>query len=419
MAVPDLRPAQAATDERPHRHREPVWRPRPTLAGTDYTTQAVFDQERERIWFDGWVCVGRSSEIVAPGDYIVRDIVGESIVVNRDLAGRPRAFYNVCAHRGTQLVDPAPDCGHVNKVFKCPYHAWSYDLEGRFVGTPNVHEDEQFERGDHPLHAIAADEYGGFVFVSLAAEPQPLVVSLKASVETITDFERYRMDELRLGARIVYEVKANWKTVVENYNECLHCPTVHPELVAVIPMYRSGEVWDGETRDGGNPMRDDATSFSIAGTSDLPRFPDLLPEDYGMYYGAFQFPNLMINLHPDSVMAYLLYPRAARSHDRHLRVLLPARDDRRPGLHPGLGGRALGHRQPPGLGGLRTGPDRHRLARLYERCLPAQGPAGLRLQRALARGDGSTTGRLNGAGAARPRSVVADVCALRTGVTLV
>ncbi|HEY8198571.1 MAG TPA: aromatic ring-hydroxylating dioxygenase subunit alpha [Candidatus Limnocylindrales bacterium] len=309
MAIPDLRPPTDPIADRPHRHREPVWRPRPTLAGTDYTTQAVFDQERERIWFDGWVCVGRSSEIVAPGDYIVRDIVGESIVVNRDLAGRPRAFYNVCAHRGTQLVDPAPDCGHVNKVFKCPYHAWSYDLEGRLVGTPNVHEDEQFEREDHPLHAIAADEYGGFVFVSLAAEPQPLVVSLKASVETITDFDRYRMDELRLGARIVYEVKANWKTVVENYNECLHCPTVHPELVAVIPMYRSGEVWDGETRDGGNPMRDDATSFSVAGQSDLPRFPDLLPEDYGMYYGAFQFPNLMINLHPDSVMAYLLYPR--------------------------------------------------------------------------------------------------------------
>ena len=228
MAVPDLRPAQAATDERPHRHREPVWRPRPTLTGTDYTTQAVFDQERERVLVRR---LGLRRAVVwdlIAGDYIVRDIVGESIVVNRDLAGRPRAFYNVCAHRGTQLVDPAPDCGHVNKVFKCPYHAWSYDLEGRLVGTPNVHEDEQFERGDHPLHAIAADEYGGFVFVSLAAEPQPLVVSLKASVETITDFERYRMDELRLGARIVYEVKANWKTVVENYNECLHCPTVHP-----------------------------------------------------------------------------------------------------------------------------------------------------------------------------------------------
>ena len=310
MAVPDLRPAQAATEPRPHRHRESDWRPRPTLPGTDYTTQAVFDDERERIWFGGWVCVGRSLEIAGPGDYIVRDIVGESIVVNRDPGGRPRAFYNVCAHRGTQLVDPAPDRGHVNKAFKCPYHAWSYDLEGRLIGTPNVHEDELFDRADHPLHAIAADEYGGFVFVSLAAEPQPLIVSLKASVETITDFDRYRMDELRLGARIVYEVKANWKTVVENYNECLHCPTVHPELVAVIPMYRSGEVWDGETRDGGNPMRDDATSFSIAGTSDLPPFPDLLPEDYGMYYGAFQFPNLMINMHPDSVMAYLLYPRS-------------------------------------------------------------------------------------------------------------
>jgi Rieske 2Fe-2S family protein len=117
------------------------------------------------------------------------------------------------------------------------------------------------------------------------------------------------MDELRIGARLVYEVKANWKIVVENYNECLHCPTVHPELVEVIPLYRYGEVWDGETRDGGNLMRDDVTSFSISGSSDLPKLPDLLAEDYHMYYGAFQFPNLMVNLHPDAVMSYILYPR--------------------------------------------------------------------------------------------------------------
>ncbi len=299
----------AVTGERPLRHAEAAWRPRPTLAGSDYASDAVYDDERERIWFGGWVCVGRSEELAATGDYLLRDLLGESVIVLRNRGGELRAFYNVCAHRGTRLLDPEPACGHLGKVLKCPYHAWSYDLDGRLIGTPNVHEDERFERGDYPLHAVAVDEYAGFVFVSLEPNVKPLDVSLRSSVETITDFDRYRMGELRVARRLVYEVKANWKILVENYNECLHCPTIHPELVAVVPLYRKGEVWDGETRDGGNLMRDGATSFTATGSSDLPIFPDLRPEDYGMYYGAFQFPNLMINLHPDALMTYVLYPR--------------------------------------------------------------------------------------------------------------
>ena len=299
----------AIAEERPVRHAESDWRPRATLAGTDYTADAVYADERERIWFNGWVCVGRSDEIPATGDYLIRDIVGESLVLVRNRAGELRAFYNVCAHRGTRLLDPEPACGHLGKVLKCPYHAWSYDLDGRLVATPNVHQNEQFDRADYPLHTVPADEYAGFAFVNLAPEPEPLEVALQTSVETITDFDRYRMGELRVARRLVYEVKANWKIIVENYNECLHCPTIHPELVAVVPLYRKGEVWDGETRDGGNEMRKGATSFTATGSSDLPKFPDLLPEDYGMYYGAFQFPNLMINLHPDALMTYTLYPR--------------------------------------------------------------------------------------------------------------
>jgi Rieske 2Fe-2S family protein len=299
----------AIAEDRPVRHAEPDWRPRPTLRGTDYWTDGIYEAERERIWFGGWVCVGRSEEVPVTGDYLVRDIVGESVVVVRNRGGALRAFYNVCAHRGTRLLDPEPACGHLGKVVKCPYHAWSYDLDGRLVATPNVHENEEFERADYPLHAVAVDEYAGFAFVNLAPEPAPLAVALRASVETITDFDRYRMEEVRVARRLVYEVEANWKIVVENYNECLHCPTIHPELVAIVPLYRRGEVWDGETRDGGNLMRSGATSFTASGSSDLPGFPDLLPEDYGMYYGAFQFPNLMINLHPDALMTYTLYPR--------------------------------------------------------------------------------------------------------------
>jgi Rieske 2Fe-2S family protein len=299
------------TQERPRVANVGVrdWRPRPTLTGADYTSQAVYDEERERLFFAGWFCVGRSAEVGEPREFAVKDVAGESVFVVRNRDGELRAFYNVCAHRGTKLLDDEPGCGSIGKALKCPYHSWSYDLDGRLLATPNVHEDELFERADYPLHAVAVDEYAGFLFVSLADEPRPLVEHLRDSNETITDFDRYRMGELRLGRRLTYDVAANWKIVVENYNECLHCPTIHPELVQVIPIYRKGEVWDGETRDGGNLMIEGATSFTATGTSDLPKFPDLRPEDYGMYYGAFQFPNLMVNMHPDSVMTYLVFPK--------------------------------------------------------------------------------------------------------------
>ena len=138
--------------------------------------------------------------------------------------------------------------------------------------------------------------------------PRPLREQMGEGAESLMMFERFKLDELRIGVRIVYEVEANWKIVVENYNECLHCPTVHPELVQVVPLFRFGEVWDEVTRDDGNWMRDGATSFTVRGESELPKLPDLQPEDYSMYYGAYQFPNLMLNLHPDCVMYYVGYP---------------------------------------------------------------------------------------------------------------
>ncbi len=309
----DARPTDPAAPGAPHTKPvlppgTPAWRPRPTLAGTDYTSDAVYAEERERIWWGDWVCVGRSEEIATPGDFLVRDVAGESIVLTRNRDGAVRAFYNVCAHRGTKLLDDDPGCGTVSKVFKCPYHAWSYDLDGRLVGTPNVDEDEGFERADYPLHAVAAETYAGFLFVNLAETPGPLLDTLRAGTESITNFDRYGLDELRIGVRLRYEVAANWKIVVENYNECLHCPTIHPELVQVVPLYRFGEVWDGQTPDDGNWMVEGATSFTRTGTSTLPPLPGLSPEDRRMYYGTFQFPNLLLNLHPDAAMYYVLYP---------------------------------------------------------------------------------------------------------------
>ncbi|MFN8233780.1 MAG: aromatic ring-hydroxylating dioxygenase subunit alpha [Actinomycetota bacterium] len=286
------------------------WRPRPTLAGSDYTSWDVYQEERERIWWGDWVCAGRTEEVANPGDYVVRDIAGESVFITRNGDGELRGFYNVCSHRGTKFVDDIEGTGHAKKAFVCPYHAWTYDLDGRLIGSPNVKEDEHFDRGAFPLHPIHVDSYAGFLFVNLAIEPRrDLMDALTDGAETITAFERFRMDELRIGVRIVYEVAANWKIVVENYNECLHCPQVHPELVQVVPLFRFGEVWDEEIRDDGNRMVEGATSFTISGSSELPRFPGLAPEDHEMYYGTYEFPNLMLNLHPDAGMYYIGYPK--------------------------------------------------------------------------------------------------------------
>jgi Rieske 2Fe-2S family protein len=292
------------------RYDEQDWQPRPTLSGAEYTSDAVYDEEREKIWWGDWVCVGREEELPNAGDYIVRDLTGESIFVARDENRRLHGFYNVCSHRGTKFLDDEPANGHVRKAFACPYHGWVYGLDGSLIGTPNVKENERFERRDYPLHSFPVDTFGGFIFVNLTREtPRPLLEQMNEGAESLSMFDRFKLDELRIGVRLVYEVEANWKIIVENYNECLHCPTVHPELVQVVPLFRFGEVWDEVTRDDGNWMREGATSFTQTGESTLPKFPDLEAEDYSMYYGAYQFPNLMINLHPDTVMYYLGFPK--------------------------------------------------------------------------------------------------------------
>jgi glycine betaine catabolism A len=284
------------------------WVPRATLGGDDYTSAETYDEERERIWWGDWVCVGRTEEIANPGDYLVRDLAGESVFIARNQGGELHGFYNVCSHRGTKFLDDDTK-GNVRKAFVCPYHAWTYDLDGNLIGTPNVKEDELFDRSKFPLHGVAVDQYAGFLFVNLSPEPRPLLEALTDGAESMTVFERFKMEELRIGVRLVYEVEANWKIVVENYNECLHCPSVHPELVQVVPLFRFGEVWDEELPDDGNRMVEGATSFTATGKSELPRLPDLEPEDYTMYYGSYEFPNLMLNLHPDCVMYYIGFPK--------------------------------------------------------------------------------------------------------------
>ena len=284
-------------------------RAEPALPGRDYHDPEIFDLERRRIFHRKWFCVGRAEQAPRPGDFFVVDVIDESILVVRGEDLALRAFYNVCRHRGSQLCEGT---GRVKSVIKCPYHSWCYALDGRLVATPNVGRDEGLDRQSYGLHPAALEVWDGFAFVNLGTEPGDLMASLAEEVDEPLSYGRYRLAELTVGHRIVYDVRANWKIIIDNFNECLHCPGVHPELVRIVPIYRKGMVI--EERDDGSTgvqLAEGARTFSLDGTSGLPTFPGLSDDDIGTYYGFLAFPNLLANLLSDTVMTYLLLPVAA------------------------------------------------------------------------------------------------------------
>lgn len=281
-----------------------------TLPGRYYVDGAVFAEEVERIFSRHWFCVGRAEECPAIGDCLVRSVAGDELLVLRDERDRLRAFFNSCRHRGTQLVEADRNLG---RSITCPYHAWTYRLDGRLVGTPNIRKGEGLDREEASLVEVRCETWEGFVFVNLRADAPPLHATLADDPEEPTQFARYGMGGLRIGHASAYpSVAANWKILVQNYNECLHCPTVHPELVRLVPVYRRGEVVD-DPESWGVPLVEGATSMTESGTSSLPPLPGIDADDRCRYYGCFVFPNLFLDLMSDCVTYDIVWPATAGS----------------------------------------------------------------------------------------------------------
>jgi Rieske 2Fe-2S family protein len=276
-----------------------------TLSGRDYTSEDVFAVERERIFFRDWFYACRAESLEAPGAFVTVDVVGESILLVRGRDGELRAFYNVCRHRGSRLCDEAR--GSVKGAIKCPYHAWSYGLDGSLIGTPNVTAAE-IDRSALSLWKATVDEWQGFVFVNLAVDPEPLADWLAGQPDNPLSLARFALGELRTGRTTQSIVEANWKILIDNYNECLHCPTVHPELVQLIPTYRHGRVVEEGRHDGGVTLAPGATALSIGGSSTVPTLPGLDEADAGAYFGASVFPNLFIDVAANHAIATHLLP---------------------------------------------------------------------------------------------------------------
>jgi glycine betaine catabolism A len=274
------------------------------LPSADYYSHETFILECERIFFRRWICVGRTQCLPSTGSFITPEVGGESVLVTRDRAGILHGFYNVCRHRGSLLCEGSGRVGH---FIKCPYHGWAYGLDGHLAGTPHVLEDNGFARADYPLLPVNVDTWAGFVFVSLDQDPPRLLDALRHDPEDPLQFERYGLSDLRTAHTIIYEVAANWKILVDNYNECLHCPTVHPELTALVPVYRHDQV--EEDGSWGVHLTHGATSFTRTGRSSLPPLPGTTAEDRHSYYGCHLFPTMLLNFNSDCVRTSLLIPR--------------------------------------------------------------------------------------------------------------
>lgn len=283
---------------------------RPLLQATQlppraYVDEAVADWEAEHLFLGGWVCVGHAQPLAARGRFVTRQVKDESLLFVGDDEGRARGFFNVCRHRGARLVSE-PE-GTMRRL-QCPYHAWCYRFDGSLSSAPHTEEIEDFDRATISLSRLRMEEVHGLLFADVSGTAGPLADHVG---DLEPHLEHYRLGALHRAAAITYDVQSNWKAIVENYSECLHCPGVHPELTKIVPLYRKGMVIE-ERDDGGTGVRlaDGACTFSRDGTSGLPAFPGLSEEDVGTYYGFTAFPNLLANLLSDTVMTYLLLPTA-------------------------------------------------------------------------------------------------------------
>jgi glycine betaine catabolism A len=290
------------------RTREPVQRAT-MLPPAAFCDPAVLDWELDNI-FRGWVCAGHVSAVDAPGKFVTRELGPDSVVVIGSDDG-PRAFLNVCRHRGARVVEEAE--GRVRKRLRCPYHAWSYGLDGSLMAAPHMDEVDDFDFSCWGLIPVRLAVVGGLVMIDLSGDAP----EVGDHVGELTDhLDRYRLPALARASAASYSVAANWKGIAENYNECLHCPGVHPELQALSDYMSGAEVTgEGAWCGGSMTLREGHATMALENgngrAAERPPIEGLGPEELDSVVYLAVFPNALVSLHPDYVMLHTLWPRAA------------------------------------------------------------------------------------------------------------
>ena len=316
-----------------------------SLPTSCYLTEEFFAREKGQIFCREWFCAGREEQLPNPGDHLVLDIAGESILVVRTKDGELKSHYNVCRHRGARLCNPLgeSDSGNIKlgggvlgtAGIRCPYHQWTYALDGHLQSAPHLQECHGFSKADFSLYPVGLETWGGFIFLNLSpAEAFKNGRTLDAQLGAAKNrLKRYPLSDLRAARKISYEVPANWKVIVENYNECYHCGGLHPELCEVVPSFKqqggSNLDWDR-----GIPHRVGAFTFSFSGTTSRAPFPGLDDDEKIRHKGELFYPNFMLSLAADHAAAFYLWPQGPASTRVDCEFLFHPDELRKPGFDP-------------------------------------------------------------------------------------
>ena len=197
-----------------------------TLPARNYIDRAVYDSELDKIFKITWQYVGHVEKLQKAGDYFVCDIAGQSLIVTRNAAGDINAFHNVCSHRAARLLSGE---GCKNR-FSCPYHAWTYDVDGKLIAVLNAANVEGFDKSGLGLKPCATEVMHGLIFINLATELAPLAQLADGFESELRDYAP-DLPQLHFVHRTEATLAANWKVAVENYSECYHCQLIHKEFV--------------------------------------------------------------------------------------------------------------------------------------------------------------------------------------------
>lgn len=281
-------------------------------AGDVYTDPEIFRLEQQHIFETMWNCVLRADALPSAGEWKTVTVGREEIIVVRTRKAGIQAYYNVCRHRGMRVCTTAEG---KSRTLQCGYHAWTYALEGDLVAAPNLTSMPDVNRQEYGLKPVHIREWLGYVWVCLADEPPSFEDTVLGEVRTrfgeVQSIDNYGIEHLKLGESQTYEVQANWKLIIENFMECYHCATIHPELTEVIPEFADGlasQRKNGEIH--GASFGSDVEGFTVDGSSGVAALPAIAPTQDRKYYAITVKPQVFINTVPDHVIIHRMFPQS-------------------------------------------------------------------------------------------------------------
>jgi Rieske 2Fe-2S family protein len=298
-----------------------------TLPGLAYTSLELYEWEMHHFFERSWVCLGRIDGLLEPDSRVAMRVGADSVVLTRDRLGVLRGFFNICRHRGHELL---PIGSSAAGDIQCPYHGWSYRADGALKSAPRLGFRPGFEPATHGLTPVRVDEWLGWAFANVSGDAVPL----REHLGNLDDFlANWKLGEMVEVTRMDYMVEANWKLIHENFQECYHCSEIHPELCRVSPptsglnMDSTG-MWIGGWMD----LMPDAATMSLTGKGGAPVLDGLNGEQRRRVYYIGLFPNFLISPHPDYVLTHRIEPLSPTATKVECRTLFPKQIAEQPGF---------------------------------------------------------------------------------------